>query len=191
MFKLDKIELFSVNMDYLKALNTIDSEVYYINSIVYENKPYVGVLVNNDGLDYIIPLTSAKNKHKNWKNVSRESYLIFEFINNSDLGDNDIYVSQESSDIVKKIISVLDIKKMIPVKEGLFTKIDIESIESTDEKYADLLNKEIFFLRDKKQSIADKANKIYIEQKESGVVKQFHCNFSALETVCKSYSVSK
>lgn len=93
MFKLDKIELFNVNMDYLKALNTIDSEVYYINSIVYENKTYVGVLVNNDGLDYIIPLTSAKNKHKNWKNVSRESYLIFEFINNSDLGDNDIYVS--------------------------------------------------------------------------------------------------
>lgn len=98
----------NIDQSYLKKLHDACSEVYYKPS-GYENKPYIGILINKNDRKYVIPLSSAKEKH---------------------------------------ILSVMDIKKMIPIVDGVYRRVNINLDDSdTDEvkKYKDLLNKEYSF----------------------------------------------
>lgn len=46
MFKLDgNIKFINIDSDYVKKLNLACPEVYY-KSIGYDNKPYIGILIN-------------------------------------------------------------------------------------------------------------------------------------------------
>ena len=71
------------------------------------------IIESNSDRKYVIPLSSAKVKHKTWKNVDKECYLIYETAKKSCMGQDDIWVATEH-DTVKHILSVMDIKKMIP-----------------------------------------------------------------------------
>ncbi len=67
MFKLDgNIKFINIDSDYVKKLYLACPEVYY-KSIGYDNKPYIGILINEVNRSYVIPLSSAKEKHKSWK----------------------------------------------------------------------------------------------------------------------------
>ena len=49
MFSLkDKLTFININQDYLKYLHEECPEVYY-KPISYDNKPYLGILINNEG----------------------------------------------------------------------------------------------------------------------------------------------
>ena len=79
------------------------------------------------------------------------------------MGKNEIWVETEP-DNVKHILSVIDIKKMIPIVDGLYSRVNINDDNSdTDEirKYKDLLNKEYVFILKIIDEIIDKANKLY------------------------------
>ncbi len=79
------------------------------------------------------------------------------------MGENEIWVETEP-DNVKHILSVIDIKKMIPIVDGLYSRVNINDDNSdTDEirKYKDLLNKEYVFILKIIDEIIDKANKLY------------------------------
>ena len=67
-----KYGFYTVNPDYLEYLNQIDSEVYYNQSYRNSIKPFVGIIVGIENYNYFIPISSAKEKHKRWKNVSDE-----------------------------------------------------------------------------------------------------------------------
>lgn len=70
MFKLDgSMKFINIDKNYIKKLNQVCSEVYY-KPVGYDNKPYIGILINEGKRFYVIPLSSAKEKHKNWKNVN-------------------------------------------------------------------------------------------------------------------------
>ena len=69
MFSLkNNLKFITINQDYLKYLHSFCSEVYY-KPTGYETKPYIGILVQENNVEYVIPLSSAKEKHKTWKNV--------------------------------------------------------------------------------------------------------------------------
>lgn len=123
-----KFRFVKISFEYLKKLYEVDTEVFFDKSNNYEMKPYLGVLVNNKGMEYVIPLTSAKNKHRGWHNVTDTNYLIYEYVDKSAIKKNDIFVFQNKTR-VKRILAVLEIKKMIPVKQGLYEKINIDSIQ--------------------------------------------------------------
>lgn len=75
MFTLEgKLTFINIDQSYLKKLHGVCPEVYYKSS-GYENKPYIGILVNKNERKYVIPLSSAKEKHKTWKNIDKECYL--------------------------------------------------------------------------------------------------------------------
>ncbi len=177
-----------ISLEYLEKLYEVDTEVFFDRNSNYENKPHLGILLNNEGMEYVIPLTSAKNKHRKWHNVTDTNYLIYEYINKKAIRDNDIFVFQNKTK-VKRILAVLEIKKMIPVKQGLYEEIDIDAIQ--DVAYKKLLEKEVRFCRSKRQGILERADKIYEEQMTKKFVKPFHCNFETLEAVCKTYVVEK
>lgn len=176
--------LYNVDVDYLRYLNSIEPEVQFSDDKDYEQKPFLGIVILIDDYSYFIPLTSSKWKHAKWKNVGAAHYLVYEQVEKSELRRNDIFKSISDSEALK-IFAALDIKKMIPVKEGLYSRIDFSSL--TDRKYADLLEKEYRFCQKIQNGILAKAKQIYTEQKQSGVIHPIYCNFAKLESACDTY----
>jgi protein AbiQ len=78
-----------VDTEYLKVLHDACEEVRYKQS-GYESKPFVGVLITNGDRKYVIPLSSAKPKHRTWKNVDKDIYLIYEYVEKSNMSHKDI-----------------------------------------------------------------------------------------------------
>lgn len=175
---------YTIDPDYLKYLHKIDSEVYYNPSYYHNIKPFIGIVVGLKDCSYFIPLTSTKEKHKTWKNVSSEHFLIYEVVNSSDIIQGDIY--KRCSDTQNfHILSVLDIKKMIPVPKGAYSKIEFNRIK--DKKYLYLLKREFNFCLKIKEKILHKTESLYQKQKESGRRQKTHCDFSKCETAMKAY----
>lgn len=177
--------LYNVDVDYLRYLNSIESEVQFSDDKDYGQKPFLGIVILIDEYSYFIPLTSAKRKHAKWKNVGPAHYLVYEQVDKDELRKNDIFKSISDTEALK-IFAALDIKKMIPVKTGLYSRIDFSSL--SDRKYADLLEKEYRFCQKIQDGILVKAKQIYTEQKASGVVHPIYCNFAKLESACDTYN---
>jgi len=191
MFELNRnMQFVNIDQDYLKELHKACPEVYY-KSANYESKPYIGVLVNNDDKQYVIPLSSAKEKHKTWKNVNQECFLVYEYADEVKMGKKDIWVRENDGKKVKHVMSVIDVKKMIPIKEGLYSIVNMNKQESDTKEmcqYKDLLNKEYIFCLKIMDDVVSKANKLYDKQMKTKKVSKFCCDFEALEKVCDTYN---
>lgn len=193
MFELSgNMKFINIDQNYIKELNAVCPEVYYKAS-GYDNKPYVGILVDESHRSYVIPLSSAKDKHKSWKNVNQECYLVYEYASKTKMGSADIWVQETEGDMIKHIMAVIDVKKMIPIKPSVYTLVNINKEDSdTPEtvKYKDLLNKEYSFCLNIIDDLIKKANKLYDNQMSTGKVKKFCCDFKALEKACDGYKKS-
>ena len=188
--KDDKLKFIRINVDYIEALHDADQEVPYSTNR-YENKPYIGLLISHDGHPYAIPLTSAKPKHVNWKDESKDRFLIYEMVGSEvDLGENAIIKPDKNQGSeVKHILSAIDLKKMIPVRSEVIQLVDFNpSISDDDEtrKYKELLTKEFRFCIKIKQEILDRASELY-DSIRGGKKIRFCCNFIHLETVSDNY----
>lgn len=147
MFSLrKKLKFITINQDYLKYLHGCCPEVYY-KPTGYERKPYIGILMQESDIAYVIPLSSAKDKHRTWKNVDADRFLIFENCEEAERGTKGIYV-ENADGTFKHILSVMDLKKMIPIRAGLYSEVDLnpsESDSAAEKKYKVLLNIEYSF----------------------------------------------
>lgn len=94
------MKFYTIDIDYIKYLNTYDSEVY-INKKRhdYENKPYVGIVVSDDNMNYFVPLTSAQPKRLKLKNNGKDYMLIYDLIEKSEIHNQDIYTELENGKI--------------------------------------------------------------------------------------------
>lgn len=182
--RFENLGLYNIDTDYLRYLNGIEPEVQFTQEKNYEQKPFLGILVTIDTYSYFIPLTSGKPKHAKWKNVGPAHYLIYEQVKKTELRKRDIFKSISETDALK-IFAALDLKKMIPVADGLYSRIEFAKLE--DQKYADLLEKEYRFCQKIQDGILSKVTQIYREQKETGKVYPMYCNFSRLEDACNQY----
>ena len=193
MFSLkDNLKFININQDYLKYLHSFCSEVYY-KPTGYETKPYIGILVQENDVEYVIPLSSAKEKHKTWKNVDIDRFLIFENCEKAENGSKDIYIKNADGGF-KHILSVMDLKKMIPIKTGLYTEVQLNPLKSdsnAEKKYKVLLNIEYLFCLKIKDSIIQKASRLYEKQMKTRRVVPFCCDFKLLEEKCREYRVEE
>ena len=191
MFSLkDKLTFVNIDQDYLKYLHENCSEVFY-KPIGYDNKPYIGILINEEENKYVIPLSSAKAKHKFWNNVEADRFLIYEISNKKLLSKNAVF-KENPDGTVKQIFSVIDLKKMLPIKEGLYSRVDLtantqDSVETRN--YKNLMNKEFSFCLKILPLIIQKANKLYDEQISTGKIAKFCCDFKLLEEKSREYPV--
>ena len=192
MFSLKKnLKFITIDQNYLKTLHDSCREVYY-KPTGYEKKPYIGILIEEKGVEYVIPLSSAKEKHKSWKNVDTDRFLIFENCKTAETGTKDIYVKNKDGTF-KHILSVIDLKKMIPIKSGLYSEVDLNPSkkDSVQEiKYKVLLNIEYTFCLKIIDSVIQKASKLYEKQISTGKVIKFCCDFKLLEEKCREYPVN-
>ena len=203
--KFSKVQFVYIDIDYLKAMNEADSEIFYDeNNKEYKFKPHLGMLINQEDREYVIPLTSAKEKHKKWADVSGEWYRIYEIIDitTTPVRKNDIIVDIKNQDLLKnipletrknykqRILSVLDIRKMFPVKKGVYTKIKFEISSrasiADNQRMASML-KEYNFICNIKEKIEEKAEKIYVKQQKKNKILKYHCNYKKLEQASDEY----
>lgn len=203
--KFSKVQFVYIDIDYLKAMNEADSEIFYDeNNKEYKFKPHLGMLINQEDSEYVIPLTSAKEKHKKWADVSGEWYRIYEIIDitTTPVRKNDIIVDIKNQDLLKnipletrknykqRILSVLDIRKMFPVKKGVYTKIKFEissRASIADNQRMALMLKEYNFICNIKEKIEEKAEKIYVKQQKKNKILKYHCNYKKLEQASDEY----
>ena len=203
--KFSKVQFVYIDIDYLKAMNEADSEIFYDeNNKEYKFKPHLGMLINQEDREYVIPLTSAKEKHKKWADVSGEWYRIYEIIDitTTPVRKNDIIVDIKNQDLLKnipletrknykqRILSVLDIRKMFPVKKGVYNKIKFEissRASIADNQRMALMLKEYNFICNIKEKIEEKAEKIYVKQQKKNKILKYHCNYKKLEQASDEY----
>ena len=177
MAEFENFGFYTIDADYLEYLNNKNSEVYYNASYRNAIKPFVGIIIDMTECKYFIPLTSAKEKHKKWKNSCDEHFLIYEVIDKSVNISGDVY-KEYSKDKKMHVLSVLDIKKMIPVPDDAYKRIIFD--ELGDERYQDLFEKEYAFCLTIKDKILTKAEKIYKHQKETQNIRRTYCDFFML-----------
>lgn len=203
--KFDKVQFVYIDIDYLEYLHEIEPEIYFDKDDPnYKLKPHLGILLNNDGREYVIPLTSGKDKHKDWADVTASWYRIYEVIDitKDPVKANDVIVEIRNQDILKKIdkdkqkdyrqriLSVLDLRKMFPVDDSVYKKVkfDISSGRSrSDNQRTFLMIKEYNFLTEIADEIEKKATKIYDKQIIKNKVLKYHCDYRKLEKAFDKY----
>lgn len=190
MFSLQKnLKFITINQDYLKYLHEACNEVYY-KPAGYERKPYIGILLNENGREYVLPLSSAKEKHKSWKNIDTDRFLVYENCRKTELGRHNIYTDNADGS-VKHILAIVDLKKMIPIKEGLYLEVNLNPQEKDsleEKKYKVLLNIEYSFCLKIIDTVIHKASVLYDKQMKTGRVIPFCCDFRLLEAKCGEYT---
>ncbi len=203
--KFDKVQFVYIDIDYLEYLHEIEPEIYFDkDNSNYKLKPHLGILLNNDGREYVIPLTSGKDKHKDWADVTASWYRIYEVIDitKDPVKANDVIVEIRNQDILKKIdkdkqkdyrqriLSVLDLRKMFPVDDSVYKKVkfDISSgMSRSDNQRTFLMIKEYNFLTEIADEIEKKATKIYDKQIIKNKVLKYHCDYRKLEKAFDKY----
>ena len=201
----DKVQFVYIDVAYMEYLNGIDSEIFFNKEDEnYRLKPHLGILLNNAGMMYVIPLTSAKEKHKGWADATSNWYRIYEVIDiKNDLVDrDDIIVEVKNQEILKKIkpedqvnarqriLSVLDMRKMFPVDDTVYTEVKFNissNVSRSDNQRTFLMIKEYNFLNDISEDIARKATKIYEKQIQKNKVLPYHCDYRKLEQALAEY----
>lgn len=188
MAEFENFGFYTIDADYLEFLNSKDSEVYY--NISYRNavKPFIGIVIDMTKFKYFIPLTSAKEKHINWKNSCDEHFLVYEVIDKSINIPGDVYKGYSDGKKMH-VMSVLDIKKMIPVPNDAYERIVFDNLG--DDRYQDLFEKEYAFCLTIKDKILKRADKIYKRQKETQVIRRTYCDFSCCENAMKEWLQSE
>lgn len=193
MFTLEgNLRFIKIDLDYIKSLHDVCAEVFYRPNN-YENKPYIGLLVSCDGYKYAIPLTSAKKKHLTWRDIDNDRFLIFEMADRKYLNEKDIWKADNvpGEPKVKHILSAIDLKKMIPVRDDIITQVDFNPDPKDDadtKKYKELLDKEYRFCIKIKGDILHRASRLYDKQIKTGKIAMFCCDFKKLEAIADNYS---
>lgn len=115
--------------------------------------------------------------------------MVYEKVNKTLCEPGAIYKDMPKNEKEKyHILSLLEIRKMIPVPENKYQKI---SFEQLDLNYQFLFFKEHEFCKSKQDTIKNNATKIYNKTKQKGSkLSKFHCDYIKLEEAMNEYSKS-
>lgn len=173
MTELLEMKFYKVDTNYLNELRKVDGRVPFNKEYVGSSnkiRPYIGIMLVVDGIDYLVPLTSKTNKRST-------------------------YVNMPIFDKNNKKIAYLLINNMVPVPKLYRTSINMNGIRSIDPKYYDLLLNEINYLRPKEETIKKRCHDVRSVKVKGELKKEItnktadYClNLSELEKV---YSLKK
>lgn len=155
---MEKLRFYTIRYSYLNYLCYRDSKIRKKN-----DRPYLGVVLTINDIDYFAPLCSPKAKMRDWTNKKSDVYLIDE----GKLG-------------------FIDFANMIPVHSYNVFQTEIRQL--TDKKYANLLNKQYSMINKNRDTILRKAKHVYNLRKKNNPGFKQCLDFNALE---KLYSAWK
>lgn len=170
----DKLKWYVVDKQYVSYLKQFDNKIEDIN---YSErlKPYIGILITIDEVDYYVPISSVKEKH---------------------------YRMKEDIDFIKitaddRILGVLNLNNMIPIDNENVKVLKYKEIEEyrkfKDDKekrlYISLLSYELGVINEKIDKIKNNAIKLYNEKikRPNSKISKRCCDFRLLEEKCREY----
>ena len=169
-----RLDLFNVNMKYIRDLHRADDRVSSVSpQIGKDNRVYIGIIVVCKNHQYIIPLSHAKKKHKKMR----------------DSADFDKVFDKKG-----RLVAVLNYNLMIPVTKRQLSKVDLKIYDNDlpeTKAYKNLCINEIEYCRNRSRIIHDKANALYdmVCDEESTYKGKDRClDFKKLENVCARYN---
>lgn len=162
---MEKLNFYTVKERYVKYMSQFDKKI----SKSYAEKarrPFIGIVLNVDGILYFAPFTSPKLKHLKMKNT-----IDFLKIDNGNLG-------------------AINFNNMIPIPIDQCVKIDVEN--ESDEIYKTLLYKQINWCNEKENRllILNRAKNLYnkvVNKKLPQRIIDRCCDFKMLEEKSKEY----
>lgn len=160
------MKFYYIKDDYIEFLRKIDSKV---PDNKHEKRPFVGIVFSINNINYYIPLSSPKPKHKTMKNNKD-----FRKINGGEYG-------------------VINYNNMLPVVEEALIEFNIQ--KEPDYKYRNLLQNQYRIIKSDFDKITKAAYDLYIfceiDDKNlkpyESAIKNRCCNFKILESYCNTY----
>ena len=160
------MDFYYVHDDYVRFLKKVDSQVPDNDG---EKRPYIGVVVAIEGIEYYAPLTSPKQKHQKMKN------------------------SKDFRKIAGGKYGAINFNNMIPVPQDALTHIVINDIE--DPTYQRLLRNQYSAVQSDSPQIQKTAEKlrslVFTDDaklsKHDREVKSRCCRLKDLESAMASY----
>lgn len=104
---MGKFQFYHINEHYISYLHSIDTRVQYNKG---QRRPYVGIVLSINGIDYYVPLESPKPNHVNIK------------------GGGPVMKLDDGR------LGLMGFNNMIPVIPSCLIKFDIQSIENENYK---------------------------------------------------------
>ena len=160
-------------MKYIRNLHNIDNHVPSISpQIGKQNRPFLGVVVMVNGAKYCIPLSSNSAKKNKNINCMRENITL-----------------RKIRDKDGKILAVLNLNNMIPIRDDYITEIDLK-IKTSDSvsvrQWKKLCTKELDWCQSNHAEIEHLANELHHKycSGESFQKRKICLNFPALEKEC-------
>lgn len=159
-----QLSLCVVDSAYLKYMHKVDYRV----SVKFNNRPFVGVIVMLNGVEYVIPLTSQTTAEREKYGKKKRSSLITTFVRDTK--------GEEIADLLHN--------NMIPVKDGVYSFINIDATKDTYEA------NEVRFIRKHKDQIVSKAQRVHDDRilKHNSFLYRTCCDFIKLEEACSKYT---
>lgn len=162
------LKFYRADEGYCEFLRKSDPCVPYVQD-AKNIRPFVGILISVNRLDYFAPLTSPKPKHLNMK-----SQLDFMKINGGVWG-------------------AINFNNMIPIHPSCLTVVDMKATPTDSKAIADykhLLANQLSWCNSNRGRIVTQAEKLYhliISQKARPELMKRCCNFAIDEEQCRAY----
>lgn len=160
------MRFYHIKDEYIAFLRQYDQRVALNKQ---QKRPYIGVVVEVDGVKYYAPLTSPKPKHRRMKNGKD-----FRKIKQGEYG-------------------AINFNSMIPVTDSALLSFDIEQIP--DEQYRRLLQNQYKAVKADRDAIEKTAEELHTLVLTGDALLSTHdreikarcCDFALLESVCEGY----
>ena len=155
------LKLYEINPKYIKYLAQYQEHIF-ISDGNKASRKYIGIVLQINGMNYFVPLSSFKPKHKKMK---------------------------ESVDFIKiRDYAVININNMVPVPEGEYHLVDVNGTK--DMQYRYLMQAESREINRQRNRIIKNADIVYKHKLRNGDTTPLAWrtnDFKELEKRCKQY----
>lgn len=158
---MENLRIYRIEDSYINFLRGVDKKVQQNKN---KRRPYVGIVLIVGEFKYFVPMESPKQNHNNIKSGKHLLKL-----DDGKLG-------------------ILGFNNMIPVRDDAVIKFDIN--QETDNKYAELLKRQVIYINKNKASIYEHALKTYysrVNGKNKFLI-NICCDFKKLEKISRNYN---
>lgn len=164
-----KLCIYQVDYKYIKYLRTFDKKVTE-NKIDTNNKrrPYIGILITIDNINFIAPLSSPKIYRDKIDNNDSSIITKFQILD----------INNENYDL-----GIVNLSYMIPIK---LENCELYNIEKYGDKYKRLITKQHTYIKSNQDLLLEKAKKLY--KSKDNNIKSKCCDFDLLIEKCKEYN---
>lgn len=168
---MKKLSWYVADKDYIKYLKKFDSLVPNIDYGPGKIKPYIGVVLNINDMNYYVPITSEKAKH----------YSMHETL--------DLVIIKDTK--TNRIFGVMNLNNMLPIPDQYIKRLDYRNISefrnfntiAEERSFIAYMSKELSIINKRQFTIHNKATLLYnkkINFPESRLSKRC-CDFQLLE----------